>query len=223
MMILMDPLNNEFSKSEEGTADYDNNKFSDTCYLSCIGNVTGFEDAGVEVKWANGITSKVAPYEIVRVDKHDGAASISVDEEDSVISTVVDVGCKKHLWETASFSLPQAAIGFFTNVAASLLGTLDSNLDPDSTPLVQVPEVQSESKMSNAKEVMEGNDLCSESELVTELGQKKLVKEGSSRMEHTREKSPWEVKGDCYVVRSGDFEVFATQNAPHPNVQNTSA
>ncbi|KAM6543016.1 hypothetical protein CsatB_007463 [Cannabis sativa] len=80
-VMRWDPLNNEFSKSEEGTADYDNNKFSDTCYLSCIGNVTGFEDAGVEVKWANGITSKVAPYEIVRVDKHDGAASISVDEE----------------------------------------------------------------------------------------------------------------------------------------------
>uniref|UniRef100_A0A803NJM1 SWIM-type domain-containing protein n=1 Tax=Cannabis sativa TaxID=3483 RepID=A0A803NJM1_CANSA len=199
--------------------------------IICIGNVAGLKIFGVEVKWANGITSKVAPYEIVRVDKHDGAASISVDEEDSVISTVVDVGCKKHLWETASFSLPQAAIGFFTNIAASLLGTLDSNLDPDSTPLVQVPEVQSESKMSNAKnghvnkgdkQIQEDKDLphvtkndnldkfsqfdmvadCSDHHFLdTGAGftlsqvrkecQKKLVKEGSSRMEHTREKSPW--------------------------------
>uniref|UniRef100_A0A803Q357 Uncharacterized protein n=1 Tax=Cannabis sativa TaxID=3483 RepID=A0A803Q357_CANSA len=92
----------------------------------------------------------------------------------AVIKSTIDPGlffstmCKK--LETASFSLPQVAIGFFTNIAASPLRTFDSNLDPDSTPLVQVPEVQSESKMSNAKEVMEGNDLCSESELVTELG-----------------------------------------------------
>lgn len=31
----------------------------DNCYLSCIGNVTGFTDGAVEVKWATGLITKV--------------------------------------------------------------------------------------------------------------------------------------------------------------------
>lgn len=35
------------------------NEFPDDCYLSRIGNVIGFKDGGVEVKWATGLTTKV--------------------------------------------------------------------------------------------------------------------------------------------------------------------
>jgi len=35
------------------------NKSVDNSYLSCIGNVTGFIDGDVEVKWATGLTTKV--------------------------------------------------------------------------------------------------------------------------------------------------------------------
>lgn len=35
------------------------NEFPDNFYLSCIGNVTGFIDGAVEVKWATGLTTKV--------------------------------------------------------------------------------------------------------------------------------------------------------------------
>ena len=35
------------------------NKSVDNNYLSCISNVTGFEDGDVEVKWATGLTTKV--------------------------------------------------------------------------------------------------------------------------------------------------------------------
>ena len=35
------------------------NKFPDNYYLSCIGNVVGFKDGYVEVKWATGLTTKV--------------------------------------------------------------------------------------------------------------------------------------------------------------------
>lgn len=38
--------------------DCDNYTF---CYLSCIGNVIGFKDDGVEVRWADGVVSKVCP------------------------------------------------------------------------------------------------------------------------------------------------------------------
>ncbi|POO00067.1 Ubiquitin-fold modifier-conjugating enzyme [Trema orientale] len=186
-----DHLNTEIAESEEGKNNgNDKNKYSDTLYLSCIGTATGFADGAVEVRWATGITSKVAPFEIVRVDKQEGTAAVSVAEDvedlneeviehDKQISrdkqkdplnfSGVGDGGKKHLWETPSFSLPQAAIGFFTSIAASLLGTSGSNSDSDSTPLVHIPEVQSESGISNAIEVLEGCDLCSEPQLSAEL------------------------------------------------------
>lgn len=84
-------------------------------------------------------------------------------------SSGIDYGCKKHLWEGTSFSLPQAAIGFFTSIAASLLGTSGSKSNPEATPLVHIPEVECESETSNAKEVLEGSDFCSEPQLIAEL------------------------------------------------------
>jgi ubiquitin-conjugating enzyme E2 O len=84
-------------------------------HLSCIGNVTGFKDGHVEVKWATGLTTKVchffscfvilhyfvsrhiqevvihlfvheqvAPYEIFRVDKHEGSTATPVSYETNI-------------------------------------------------------------------------------------------------------------------------------------------
>lgn len=40
----------------------DHSEFDETCYLSRIGNVTGFKDGCVEVTWATGLTTKVHIY-----------------------------------------------------------------------------------------------------------------------------------------------------------------
>ncbi|KAF3451163.1 hypothetical protein FNV43_RR07255 [Rhamnella rubrinervis] len=79
-------LNAEVLIGEEGALQgknlgSDNNEFSDKLYLSSIGNVTGFRGGFVEVKWAAGITSKVAPYEIFRIDKNEGSAAVSMEED----------------------------------------------------------------------------------------------------------------------------------------------
>lgn len=84
-------------------------------------------------------------------------------------SDSVGDGCKKHLWESTSFFLPQAAIGFLTSIASSLLGTSGSTSVSGSTPLVHIPEVGSESGISKEKEVLEGSDLCNEPQIIDEL------------------------------------------------------
>ncbi|OVA07767.1 Ubiquitin-conjugating enzyme [Macleaya cordata] len=132
----------------EGCGEYPNKS-----YLSCIGNVIGFKDGGILVRWASGFTSKVGPCEIIGIDKYDDSASTPVfqnDIEDSSsqemlkydeqswhqkekgvleIKAVSDAGeadDKKEIWESSSLLLPRAAVGFFTNIAASLFGFLGS-------------------------------------------------------------------------------------------------
>lgn len=54
-----------------------------------------------------------------------------------------------------SFSLPQAAIGFFTNIASTLLGTLGSTSGPISAD-------REECEILLEKEVLEACDICAE-------------------------------------------------------------
>ncbi|XP_027932121.1 probable ubiquitin-conjugating enzyme E2 24 [Vigna unguiculata] len=123
------------------------NESVDSSYLSCIGNVTGFIDGDVEVKWATGLTTKVAPYEIFRIDKHEGSTATPVPYEANVEpfsqemidhrslqsdqkgKTLLDCNgdrdnCEKHPGESSSSSLPQAAFELFSSIKASILKTL---------------------------------------------------------------------------------------------------
>ncbi|ESW20156.1 hypothetical protein PHAVU_006G185400 [Phaseolus vulgaris] len=124
------------------------NKSVDNSYLSCIGNVTGFIDGDVEVKWATGLTTKVAPYEIFRIDnKHEGSTETPVPYEANVEEfsqemiehrsppsdqkgkTLLDCNgdrdnCEKHPGESSSSSLPQAAFELFSSIKAGILKTL---------------------------------------------------------------------------------------------------
>ncbi|XP_022715879.1 probable ubiquitin-conjugating enzyme E2 24 [Durio zibethinus] len=127
------------------------NKYPSTCCLSCIGIVIGFKDGDVEVKWASGIPTKVAPYEIYHFDKYeDPATTTALDEENTEVfnqevfvhETQSDSHKGKELlnfdgadeigekfsWAPTSFFRPQAAIGFFSSIAASILGSLGSRL-----------------------------------------------------------------------------------------------
>ncbi|XVF87487.1 hypothetical protein PTKIN_Ptkin18bG0124000 [Pterospermum kingtungense] len=124
----------------------DQNKYPSTYYLSCIGIVIGFKDGDVEVKWASGIPSKVAPYEIYRIDKDEVSATTAVlyeentkdfNQEMFVHETQsnshkgknllnfggADGSDKKFSWTPSSFFCPQAAIGFISSIASSILGS----------------------------------------------------------------------------------------------------
>lgn len=119
------------------------------CYLSCVGIITGFEDGDVEVKWATGISTKVAPHEIYRVEKYEHPATAPApleensEELNQETSALGEQSCNgKDLVnsDTAaensreySFSLPQAAIGLFTSIASSFLETFGSTSGQVST------------------------------------------------------------------------------------------
>ncbi|RHN59049.1 hypothetical protein MtrunA17_Chr4g0009071 [Medicago truncatula] len=62
---------------------YPNNSVGN-CRLSCIGNVTGFKDGHVEVKWATGLMTKVVPYEIFRIGKHEASTATPVSYETNI-------------------------------------------------------------------------------------------------------------------------------------------
>ncbi|XVF27643.1 hypothetical protein REPUB_Repub14bG0125900 [Reevesia pubescens] len=125
------------------------NKYPSTCYQSCIGIVIGFKDGDVEVKWASGISTEVAPYEIYRIDKYeDSATNPALFEENTSVFNqemflheaqsnshkgkgllnfdIADESGKKFSWAPTSFFRPQAAIGFFSSIASSILGSLGS-------------------------------------------------------------------------------------------------
>ncbi|XP_057949776.1 probable ubiquitin-conjugating enzyme E2 24 [Malania oleifera] len=125
----------------------DLNEYCDKCYLSSIGCVTGIKDGDVEVTWATGQTTKVEPYEIFRVDEgsstnpahyeenveefdeeriEHGQKSLHQNEKDLLEFSAAHDGCKWYPWDFSSFSLPQAAIGFFTSIAANLFGVVGS-------------------------------------------------------------------------------------------------
>lgn len=123
------------------------NKSVDNSYLSCIGNVTGFKDGDVEVKWATGLTTKVAPYKIFRIDKHEVSTVTPVPYETNVEELTQEMvehrsltseqkgkdlldcngnrdNCEKHPGASSSSSLPQAAFQLFSSIKASIFQTL---------------------------------------------------------------------------------------------------
>ncbi|XP_027346959.1 probable ubiquitin-conjugating enzyme E2 24 isoform X3 [Abrus precatorius] len=65
-------LNMEVAPKTRNQMSYQD-EFPDNYFLNCIGNVTGFDDGYVEVKWATGFTTKASPNEIYRIDKHEGS------------------------------------------------------------------------------------------------------------------------------------------------------
>ncbi|CAH8331494.1 unnamed protein product [Eruca vesicaria subsp. sativa] len=120
--------------------------YSGAYCLSSIGVVSGFSNGVVEVKWANGSTSEVAPYEIWRMERSEFSNSSTISSASSVqdlsqkigqsdesssnhqetgLVSLYSVGesCNKNVPESSSFFLPKAAIGFITNLASSLFGS----------------------------------------------------------------------------------------------------
>ncbi|KAK9267359.1 hypothetical protein L1049_009784 [Liquidambar formosana] len=212
----------------------DQNEYLDKVYLSCIGNVVGCKDGGVEVKWATGLTTKVDPCEIFRMDNSEGSTTTPVIHEEDVedmsehdnqsshqkgkdLLDLNGVGedCKKYPWQSSSFFLPRAAIGFFTSIATSLFGSLGSTslTCPKSSGLIS--EHGTKYGVLHDKEVLEPCGSCIEGqpmiigdlqETSNEASSKQQVKEiqedkknllfslGSKNPEHCRQ---FDMVGDC--------------------------
>ncbi|XVE51337.1 hypothetical protein DITRI_Ditri02bG0032000 [Diplodiscus trichospermus] len=123
------------------------NKDRSTNHLPFVGIVIGFKDGDVEVKWASGIPTKVAPYEIYSIDKYEDSATTPVLYEentkdfnqemlvhemqsdshkgkDMLNFDGADGSDSKFSWLSTSFFCPQVAIGFFSSIASSILGSI---------------------------------------------------------------------------------------------------
>lgn len=149
-------------------------------YLSQIGIVVGFKDGNVDVKWATGFTSKVAPHEIFRVDKSEGSSatpgphdeyiepneekteqnnqSLGPEEKDLQDCDGDGKDCLKSVYDSSYLTLPQAAIGFFNGIATGLLGSLGyTSLSGASN---HVSEDGPTSTIHQEEEVLELSKLC---------------------------------------------------------------
>lgn len=168
------------------------NEFPDDCYLSCIGNVIGFKDGFVEVKWATGLATKVAPHEIFRIDKHEGSTETPVPYEadiEELTQEMSEIGnltsdrkgkglldlagdrvhCERHPGECSTFSLPRAAIEIFSSIKASIFQTFGVTSLSRAVSLVPTTEEGNQSKNLDKKEVSETCELCTEANPMSEL------------------------------------------------------
>lgn len=148
--------------------------YSGKCCLSSIGVVAGFKSGVVEVKWANGSTSEVAPYEIWRMERSEFSNSSTISSASSVQDLSQKIGqsdesssnpqqtglvnlysagesCNNNVLESSSFFLPKAAIGFITNLASSLFGSHGS-----------APAISSHSRCNDTEEQSDSEVLVQE-------------------------------------------------------------
>ncbi|KAI3795842.1 hypothetical protein L1987_38502 [Smallanthus sonchifolius] len=99
-------------------------------YLAHIGIVIGLKNGFVQVKWAAGFTSKVAPHEVLRVEKSEATPSLNIQQDQDKAELSLDASDKSFSdsdedddgLKTTIFNVPRAAIGFLSNVAKRLLG-----------------------------------------------------------------------------------------------------
>lgn len=112
-------------------------------FLSYFGTVVGLKQGAVQVQWGTGAISKVAPYEIYRVDKcEDTTANVLGDE--TVQPPTEDLPVKNQLSgqklkdgldlnydnakDSSSHSISQVAFGVLTRMTSSLFGSLGTSL-----------------------------------------------------------------------------------------------
>lgn len=129
----------------------DNLDFPRYGHLSCIGIIVGFKNGNIEVKWATGFTSMVAPFEIYRIDKCEADVSITVSNTENAEPLGVEMSsnesqlskheekdllkfggnresCNQNLLDSGSCLLSRTAISFFSSITSSLFGSLSTSL-----------------------------------------------------------------------------------------------
>ncbi|KAK1275533.1 putative ubiquitin-conjugating enzyme E2 24 [Acorus gramineus] len=113
---------------------------------SSIGNVIGFKDGCIVVRWANGLISEIGPHEISGIDKDEEFAlhnvepvqenvntettdpdkQLSLKKDEDLLKTVANdtaKDCRNDLWSASSLLVPREAFNFLTNIVTSLFGS----------------------------------------------------------------------------------------------------
>lgn len=192
------------------------NVFLNNDYLSCIGIVMGFKDGNVEVKWASGHITKVAPYEIFRMDKYEGSSPNLVPHGENVEQLTQEMTRydeqplhpkEKVLLDIGSHFLPQAAIGIFTSIVGSLFGSVGSTSRSGTSDLAL--EERHDVVSNSEEDLPESCNLCTEDPPVvvddvktfgqTNLGQKVKAAE--------EEKAPSFSSGCKYLESFKQFDM----------------
>ncbi|KAK3134867.1 hypothetical protein QOZ80_5BG0411790 [Eleusine coracana subsp. coracana] len=148
-------------------------------FLSCIGNVLGYKDDGIEVQWASGVISKVQPFEIIGLDRLlDNSSELM--NEDHTAGDLVDMSdqegmhhdstnnaqeystedCTGSLCKVTALLFRKTTYDFLTNVAASIFGTHGppsrSVVADPRYEIVRMAELQPSAKeLSEEKEILE--------------------------------------------------------------------
>ncbi|KAG8086382.1 hypothetical protein GUJ93_ZPchr0010g8734 [Zizania palustris] len=148
-------------------------------FLSCIGNVLGYKDEGLEVQWANGVISRVQRFEIIALDRILDN-SLEYMNEEHTTDDLVDMTeqekmhlentknaleesaeeCTGSLRKATAFLFPRTAFDFLANVASSLFGAKDSTSSSSVTAdsqyqIVTTAELQPTAELSEEKESLE--------------------------------------------------------------------
>ncbi|KAL5232471.1 hypothetical protein ABZP36_031247 [Zizania latifolia] len=148
-------------------------------FLSCIGNVLGYKDEGLEVQWANGVISRVQRFEIIALDRILDD-SLEYMNEEHTTDDLVDMTeqekmhlentknaleesaeeCTGSLQKATAFLFPRTAFDFLANVASSLFGAKDSTSSSSVTAdsqyqIVTTAELQPAAELSEEKENLE--------------------------------------------------------------------
>ncbi|KAF5728907.1 ubiquitin-conjugating enzyme family protein [Tripterygium wilfordii] len=147
-------------------------------YLSFIGNITGFKDDGVEVTWATGLKSTVAPNDLFRIDTNEIVTATHVLNEqnaellnEEMIDQTgkgllkPDAICEEHgsyPWESGSSFLPRSTIGLFTRVTASIFGSLGSTSLSGLLSLRHFAKNGNQSKIPQERELLDTCGLSAE-------------------------------------------------------------
>ncbi|KAL0542818.1 hypothetical protein IC582_017896 [Cucumis melo] len=171
------------SAQNEGNHIINNNNMNMDNFLSFIGNVTGFKDGAVEVKWANCSTSMVSPQEIFPIDKYE-VSSIAVPNgenlEESRLEQIEPLkpyniqkgkdmpncdGASKNFKRDTTCFFSRAAVEFFSNIFTTLFGSVRSTILSGTFTALQSFEGGDEIDLLCEKEVLQ---TCSQS---TEMSQ----------------------------------------------------
>lgn len=137
-------------------------------HLSRVGTVCGFKDGNVLVEWANGCATKVAPYEIFRMDKSEQVSSSSMNlssqRETIEQATIQEFSNSSNQPKEKSLLvclLPQAAVEIFSSIIGSFFGSQSTSQSDHSFSEQHgyelVSDVESEPTAENFQIFGEGN------------------------------------------------------------------
>lgn len=137
-------------------------------FMSYFGTVVGLKQGAVQVQWGTGAVTKVAPYEICRVDKCEGTTA-SVLSEETVQPPAEELPVKNQLLgqklkdvmdlnndnakQSSPRSISQVALGVLTRMTSSLFGNMGTSLFSGYRCTSEVEDVQGKPHEEEALEL----------------------------------------------------------------------